>query len=125
MINSLTARVSVLYAFVGRVFVGVDSFRFRVGRLANELVQPIAARRFDNAQPNVAVAFNRSDNHSFVSFVSAAVAMDVTANIGFVNFDNPLQKIGADFSHRGADSVTETPSGLVRYLNGSLELAGG
>lgn len=54
-----------------------------------------------------------ADNDFLVRRSASGPAVSATADIGFVHFDNTIQLGLVGFHHRGADSVTEIPRGLV------------
>ena len=122
VLDRLVARIGVLNSLVSSCFICIDRFRFRVGRFVNEFVKPVSAWAFDNSQSNLAVALNRSDNDSLVALVSPISAVKLSADISFINFNYPAQKIGTDFAHRGAYAVAEIPRGFVRDFDCPADL---
>ena len=68
------------------------------------------------------MALNGSDNDSLVPLVAVSHPVSLPANVGFVHFHNSLQKISADFAHRGTNTVAEIPRCFVGDFDRSTNL---
>ncbi len=78
-----------------------------------------------DSQPYCAPTFDRAEYHSFVIEIPASYVTLLAANVGFVNFHDPLQPRSIGFFYSLADTMAKIPRGLIAYFQSALQLVGG
>ena len=125
VIYALVAGVFVRNSDIGGKLVGVDRFRVGRGVLRNKLVERVLARPLDDLKANLAAALDRPDRNRLVSTVAPALTTNLTADVGFVHFNDPAQGLGSGVLHGSADAVAQIPCRAVGNTDCALNLAGG
>lgn len=116
--------------FVSGKFISTDNVNIFADIVLNELRQRAGFGIFGMKETEFTVTFADTDNDFFTNVAATfnlllAVFLvhvfGLAANIGFVHLYRAVKHL-VSFFHRGADTVTEIPCGLIAYAKNALHL---
>jgi hypothetical protein len=101
-------------------FIGRNQVNFRADSLANELIKSLRVGKFDHLANDVALARNRANDGHLVATASDSASLVpmavlvLSANVGFIDFDNTHELLKLRISHASAQPVADVPRRSIR-----------
>jgi hypothetical protein len=125
VVDRLVPCVFVSNAPVRSPVVSIVSLGVIGGCFGNKLVKGLTGPIWGQLENDLPFPLYGSNDYGLVAGEPTPLSVSLTADIGFIEFDDAPELDGRRFVHSGSDTVAEIPSGFVGHVDGTLDLVGG